>query len=425
MATRQYIGARYVPRFLGTYSPTSIYDALDVVDDGMGTSYIARKTVPAGTALTDTEYWFVYGASSGAIINLQNRMGAAENAITGLQNDVTSLDGRVDDLESDKYIFIGDSYQWGYHNGTQVRSFLDWLAIMNPDMQYYHAEAGGAGFVVSGKEFLTLLQGLDGSITDKRTVKSIIVCAGYNDQIAATSAEIVTAISAFVSYAKTKYPLATVYIGYIGCTKASGTAKYGLWKSLNAYRDCASVGAVYIDNIENVVHDYKNMYDASDNSHPTEAGYHKIANYLNNWIHGGTVAPKITNINVGATVNTLIFDDKTIAFVQRQANDTIFMVNQTAFNLTVTGGSLTVTSSPIKIGTLEKVLMLGMPYHITEFQMPITVIEAGTGTVKVVGGSMSIDDVNNDINLYLQVSSMTISALFIPAFTVSLPTDVC
>ena len=51
MAIRQYVGARYVPRFLGTYDPTQNYDALDVVDNGSGTSYIARKTVPAGTYL--------------------------------------------------------------------------------------------------------------------------------------------------------------------------------------------------------------------------------------------------------------------------------------------------------------------------------------------------------------------------------------
>ena len=63
MAVRQYIGARYVPRFMGTYDNTQQYEALDVVDNGSGTSYIARKIVPPGTPLTDTEYWFVYDCS--------------------------------------------------------------------------------------------------------------------------------------------------------------------------------------------------------------------------------------------------------------------------------------------------------------------------------------------------------------------------
>ena len=74
MAMRQYIGARYCPKFVGTYDATQIYEALDVVDNGSGTSYIAKKPTPAGTPLTNTEYWFLYGAMSGAILNLQNQI---------------------------------------------------------------------------------------------------------------------------------------------------------------------------------------------------------------------------------------------------------------------------------------------------------------------------------------------------------------
>lgn len=115
MAIREYVGARYVPRFLGTYSPTTIYDALDVVDDGMGTSYIARKTTPAGTPLNDTTYWFVYGASSGAIISLQNRMTAAENDITAIQDRSSVLPDLYDALTTyaanDYVVYQGKVYQ--------------------------------------------------------------------------------------------------------------------------------------------------------------------------------------------------------------------------------------------------------------------------------------------------------------------------
>ena len=76
-----------MPKFLGTWSATTSYEALSVVDDGMGTSYVSNKPTPAGTPLTDTSYWAVYGASSGAIISLQNRMSAAENNI----NDIMGL----------------------------------------------------------------------------------------------------------------------------------------------------------------------------------------------------------------------------------------------------------------------------------------------------------------------------------------------
>ena len=74
MAVRQYIGARYVPRFTGLYDNTQSYEALDVVDNGSGTSYIAKKPTPAGTPLTDTDYWFLYGSTNGAIVNLQDQI---------------------------------------------------------------------------------------------------------------------------------------------------------------------------------------------------------------------------------------------------------------------------------------------------------------------------------------------------------------
>ena len=101
MAIRQYIGARYVPRFLGTYDPTQIYDALDVVDNGSGTSYIARKTVPAGTPLTDSDHWFVYGSASGAIVQLQNDMIAAQGDIITLQGDMTNAQYDIGVLQGD------------------------------------------------------------------------------------------------------------------------------------------------------------------------------------------------------------------------------------------------------------------------------------------------------------------------------------
>ena len=41
MSMHTYIGARYVPKFVGTYDVTQSYDALDVVDNGSGTSYIS------------------------------------------------------------------------------------------------------------------------------------------------------------------------------------------------------------------------------------------------------------------------------------------------------------------------------------------------------------------------------------------------
>lgn len=98
----QYIGARYVPKFMGTHDITQSYENMCVVDNGMGTSYISQKPVPAGTPLTDTTYWALYGASSGAIVNLQNQI----DDIVGKFNYVTPQeygalgDGLADDTQA-------------------------------------------------------------------------------------------------------------------------------------------------------------------------------------------------------------------------------------------------------------------------------------------------------------------------------------
>lgn len=176
MSVHTYFGARYVPRFLGTYDPTQIYDALDVVDNGSGTSYIARKTVPAGTPLTDTDHWFVYGASSGAIVQLQNDMIQA-------QNDILALDSDVDTLKDNAHreiLVIGNSYvQLGCAN--QLEGLFD---------ASYEKTYGGAGFsAFTGHTttFETLLdQAISDAAIDKTKITDILFVSAHGDTAAYT-----------------------------------------------------------------------------------------------------------------------------------------------------------------------------------------------------------------------------------------------
>lgn len=94
----QYVGARYVPDVTGnSYDPTQAYENLVVVDNGMGTSYISRKPVPAGIPLTNTEYWAIYGAANGAIINLQNQIDQIKDGFVTLDMFGAVGDGVTDD----------------------------------------------------------------------------------------------------------------------------------------------------------------------------------------------------------------------------------------------------------------------------------------------------------------------------------------
>ena len=91
----KYVGARYMPKFMGLHDNTTAYEALSVVDNGMGTSYVSNKPVPVGVALSNTEYWTVYGASSGAILDLETRMTAAENDISSIDDTINMLGNAI------------------------------------------------------------------------------------------------------------------------------------------------------------------------------------------------------------------------------------------------------------------------------------------------------------------------------------------
>ena len=177
MAIRQYIGARYVPRFLGTYDPTQIYDALDVVDNGSGTSYIARKTVPAGTPLTDTDHWFVYGAASGAIIQLQNDMIQAQNDISNIDN--VELPAIRTSIERN-ILIIGNSYV-GYGVADKLAATFD---------NAYKFTRGGSGFTLYTLQADTFIDALNDAIAsatfDNDSITDIIFCSAMGDTRAYT-----------------------------------------------------------------------------------------------------------------------------------------------------------------------------------------------------------------------------------------------
>ena len=56
MALTVYVGARYAPKFSGAWDKAKEYSALEVVYTN-NQSYVSRKTVPANTEITNTEYW--------------------------------------------------------------------------------------------------------------------------------------------------------------------------------------------------------------------------------------------------------------------------------------------------------------------------------------------------------------------------------
>lgn len=352
MALHTYIGARYVPRFMGTYDATQIYEALDVVDNGSGTSYIARDIVPAGTPLTDTDHWFVYGASSGAIVALQNDMINAQNDILNLQGDVTSLDNRLDYLEgrNRRFVTISDSY--GEYPSV-AGSWQSLLALRYPDSDFFNYYKGSMGIAHPGNDSyiaLTLLQAHSGDITDHDTITDIIFGLGINDYSEAL-ADVETAYDNLITYCKTEYPKARVWFAFMSFNGAMSRPQVSIYKQLIGLMQskASEYGCKFCANMEYIMHNVKLKVDAT---HPNADGAEEITNALCAILEGGTY--------------NAVFSIQTKArFTGETDGDIVMSINNnmaTIGILTELGTSATLNFSgrnPLSVGTMDDTLFSG------------------------------------------------------------------
>ena len=190
MAIRQYIGARYTPKFMGTYDPTQAYEALSVVDNGSGTSYICDQPLNPGVPLTDSK-WHLYGASSGAIINLQNQIddmkdgtvpGSLQEQINNNTSDITALttltndlNGRVNNKKT-YAIFLGNSYLHGV-GGTDLSIYESIKKFYDGSEQIYQSGAGFATYTGHDYTFKTMLETRVAAMTsDEKAAVTDIIC---------------------------------------------------------------------------------------------------------------------------------------------------------------------------------------------------------------------------------------------------------
>lgn len=246
----QYIGARYVPRFMGVFDPTQAYENLDVVDNGLGTSYISKAMTPPGTSLTDTTYWALYGASSGAIINLQNQIGDLSDLTT---TDQSSLVNAINELDSENQaltnkvnrnvLYLGDSFadanMGGYARGvaTVVQT------MMGLDNNHFHIfNLGGARFYtnVGSNTFDGVLNlAIADTSYDHNDITDVIIETAFNDIGNGTDPTMVNniraAFEALIDRIYAAYPNAYISIAPIASRR----------------NQCADL--VYVDQLNNIL----------------------------------------------------------------------------------------------------------------------------------------------------------------------------
>lgn len=301
MSYRQYIGARYVPEFTGAWDATRIYEPLCVADDSNGNSYTSRKIVPAGTPLTNREYWAPSGNYSGAIDTLNRRLAAAENEIEELE---TKPVYRPDPFADRKFLFISDSFGDAANEWVQI--------ILNRGtLQGENLSVSGIGFTrtAGGSEGNGVLNALQAYAGDKTKITDIVVALGLNDAkydrySADEGQKVVNAGQALVDYVNANYN-ARLHIGYIGNALDNSPVLDGRTarrRNFAAYLYGLIVGknVVHLANVEYAMCGTVGNF-GSDRLHPSVYGSEVIASAITEALTGGfsLLYPEIPSTSSG------------------------------------------------------------------------------------------------------------------------------
>jgi len=84
----KYVGKRVVPKLCGAWNDHTKYEMLSVVlDESTGDSYVARKEVPAGTGLNQTDYWALSSRYSQQYQNLSDQLTETLRAVRADNNE--------------------------------------------------------------------------------------------------------------------------------------------------------------------------------------------------------------------------------------------------------------------------------------------------------------------------------------------------
>lgn len=317
---RQYIGARYVPKFYenedGTFTWESgvQYEPLTIVKYSTNT-YVSKKLVPStvGSPNLNTEYWALTGDYNGAVVALQQTVNSLQTDVNTLEGDVntleeavTGLDERVDGTETaignnasaitatnqriihKNLVILGDSYG--------MRNTVTWTTILaNVFPVAFNQSVSSRGFLISGNSYET---GLDSAIAEltadqRAAVTDIVVGGGWNDARAltngATMTQLDSAITSFRTKALENFPNATVDIVFMAWQRFNNTqpeTNHGdLRRVMTAYNTARGERWRCITGAQCVLYDGGN-YDTSG-FHPNNDGGTALGVYIAQELMGG------------------------------------------------------------------------------------------------------------------------------------------
>lgn len=389
MAVTQYIGARYVPKFYENSDGTEEwrsgveYEPLTIVTYN-GNSYTSKKPVPSniGNPSANPSYWAATG-------NYNQQVEEYRQQVEAYREEVEDLTADVDRLMNKKFIFIGDSYAWGFNNAGRITSFIDYAVSalgLTEGVNYYRSDVNGAGFAHSigeNQRFINLIQSLASTITDPDSITDIITTGSIND-IDQGAASINSAIQAYVNYCKATYPNARVHIGAIGGYAFSPVLQDKATSVRNVYRECSQYGAIYMTGVEWVVHNHKTEWNqAEDNLHWNAAGQLHMSKAFIQYLLGGTVSTNINNTPVTFTMADTISAPETVTFYGRQANDVCWLeCDNPLWDITFAESQTIAPNTTIDFGFMDLGIFNAAIYDIVRDGVPCLTGDGASGFIR-------------------------------------------
>lgn len=284
MPVRQYVGARYVPKFYqnsqgngATWESNTPYEALTIVTYN-NNSYTSKISVPEniGAPNQNSQYWVLTGNYNAQVEEYRSQTESLQNNVSTNTSNIiksTSMQGR-------NIIFIGDSFGTIKTNG---RTMFDICANLLGVTEYKQVSVSSRGFTTSLENpanFLGELQSID---TIKTNVTDIVVMGGPND-VSSNANAIDNAINNFCSWAHNNYINANIWIGFEGRHWSDEYHDKSINTVLPAYKNCTNHNALYLNGIDNVLHSTTNLI--SDALHPSDSGVQKLGIALANCLNG-------------------------------------------------------------------------------------------------------------------------------------------
>lgn len=307
MAVRQYIGARYVPLFMGEWDNTQAYEPLSIVLH-KGDSYTSRQAVPVGIVITNTEYW---------------ALSSSYNAqIEQYRHTVESFDERITNQEKKYIAIVGDSFSDGL-NGTE------WPSILAKRTGYtmINKAVAGTGFLhtMSSINFVTQMQEI---CADSRInqVEAIIIYGGINDwnhsthEVTNYATPLLAIKAAYESIDLEVRPRLIFCFGNAARGYQSKYNDYSWWvKRMQTY--IRALGLPATPSVENwLLFKGSNCYN-DDLLHPNTTGQTIIADYMEQLVFGTYAGvhdiARFENLNHVAKSDSFVnvfFDDGLITF---------------------------------------------------------------------------------------------------------------